>query len=251
MGMKIKVHLSKFSTCPATRLAFIVLLFLLLTISCNKSSGTHENKAFVTITHTAPGSSPIDVLYDGSSILGGSTLAYNQTTDNGGSPYLKATAGVRELQVKEGSQTVLQGNTAFQQGLYYSLFVYDTLKNDSLKMFILQDNLQIRTDSFTYVRFINFSPDSYLNVVLTSKRDTVATGFQQYAGNKLNPSYYSFRNLHIGSYAARAFRDTVYANSIPLDSLQVDSTKIYTIFLQGFADSAGRNGLMLKSIQHN
>ena len=118
-------------------------------------------------------------------------------------------------------------------------------------MFILQDNLQIRKDTFTYVRFINFSPGSYLNVVLTSKRDTVATGFQQYAGNKLNPSYYSFRNLHIGSYAARAFRDTVYANSIPLDSLQVDSTKIYTIFLQGFVDSSGTNGLMLKSIQHN
>ncbi|MDP4131009.1 MAG: DUF4397 domain-containing protein [Bacteroidota bacterium] len=230
---------------------FIVMCFILPGGSCNKSSGIHENKAFVTVTQTAPGSSPIDVLYDNASILGGSKLAFDQTTGTPGNPYVQATAGVRVLTVKEGTQTVLEGNTAFQQGLHYSLFVYDTLKNDSLRMFILQDNLQIRTDTFTYVRFINFAPGSYLNLLLTSKRDTVATGFLPYAGDKLNPSFYLFRRLHIGRYAARAFVDTLFSNSIPLDSLYIDSTKIYTVFFQGFPDSTGAYSLKLKSIRHN
>ncbi|HEY4155107.1 MAG TPA: DUF4397 domain-containing protein [Puia sp.] len=225
------------------------IIFSLLTASCNKSSGVKENKAFVTVTHVAPGFSALNILSDGDSILG--NLAYGQTSGVPENPYVEATAGVRKLQVTEGSETVLEGNTAFQQGLHYSIFAYDSLKNDSLKLFILQDNVQIRTDTFTYTRFINFSPGSNLNLVLTSKRDTVATGFQPFAGNKLSPSYYSFRILHIGRYAARAFRDTLFANSIPLDSLVVDSTKIYTIFLQGFADSTGGTGLMLKSIRHN
>jgi hypothetical protein len=226
-------------------------IWALLVISCSKSAGTRENKAFVTVTHTAPGSAPIDVFYDKVSILGGNPIAYDQTSGTPGSPYVEATAGVRQLQVTEGDKTVLSGNTAFQQGVHYSVFIYDTLTNDSLKMFILQDNLQSRVDTFTYVRFINFSPGTYFNLVLTSKRDTVATGFQEYAGNKLNPSFYAFRLLHIGNYAARVFQDTLFANSVPLDSIRIDSTKIYTLFLQGFPGSVGAEGLMLKSIRHN
>jgi hypothetical protein len=231
--------------------AFIVFPILFLAIACNKSSGTNENKAFVTVTNVAPGSSPVDVLYNKISILGRGVLPYDSTSGIPGKPYVQATAGVRQLQVTEGAMTVLQGNTAFQQGLYYSLFVYDTLKNDSLKLFILQDNLEIRTDTFTYVRFINFAPGSYLNLLLTNNIDTVASGFMDFAGNKLNPNDYFFQTLHIGSYGVRAFRDTLYANSVPLDSVEIDSTKIYTVFLEGFLDSPGTDKLMLKSIQHN
>ncbi len=232
---------------------FSVIAFLLLFLpaACNKSSKIHENKAFVSVTQTSPGSAPIDVISDGSSILGGTLLAYNQTTGTPGKPYIQATAGVSQLEVTEGMQTVLKGNTAFQQGLYYSLFVYDTLRNDSLKLFILQDNLQIRTDTFTYVRFINFAPGSFLNLMLTNNHDTVNSGFMPYAGNKLNPTDYFYQTMRIGSYGVRAFRDTLYANSVPLDSLQIDSTKIYTVFLQGFPDSTGADSLMVKSIQHN
>lgn len=232
-------------------LFLMLLCFTVLAGACNKSSRINENKAFVTVTQAAPGSSPIDVLYDNLSILGDSTLAYDHTSGSPGSPYVQATAGIRVLEVKEGTKTVLQGNTAFQQGLYYSLFVYDSLKTDSLKLFILQDNLQVRTDTFTYVRFINFAPGTYLNLLLTSKRDTMATGFIPYAGNKLNPSFYAFRQLHIGSYAARAFVDTLYSNSFPLDSVQIDSTKLYTVFFQGIMGSAGADSLKLKSLRHN
>ena len=228
---------------------FCTSCLFLLNISCNKSSGVNENKAYVTVTHLAPGFSSLDVLYGGASILGGGGLTYDQTSGDSLNPYILATAGVRALQITAGADTVLQGNTAFQRGLHYSLFFYDTLKNDSLKMFILQDELQPRTDTFSLVRFINFSPGPSLNLVLTSIRDTIATGFQVFAGAKLKPSYYKFNLLHIGSYAARAYRDDV--NFIPLDSLRVDSAKIYTIFLQGYADSSGEFGLKLKKIRHN
>ena len=242
---------SEHSAFYLERFGFRVFFLFFLFTACNKSSKVHENKAFVTITNTSPGSSPIDVISDGSSILGGTILSYNQTTGTPGKPYIQATAGVSQLAVTEGMETVLKGNTAFQQGLYYSLFVYDTLTNDSLKLFILQDNLQTRTDTFTYVRFINFSPGTFLNLLLTNDKDTVGTGFMPYAGNKLNPTDYYYQILRIGSYGVRAFRDTLYANSVPLDSLQIDSTKIYTVFLQGFPDSTGKDSLMLKSIQHN
>jgi len=230
--------------------AFCLSGILFLGSSCNKSSGVNENKAFVTISHVAPGFSALDVFYNGTSVLGGAGLNYDETSGTADNPYVTATAGVRLLQITQNSDTVLQGNTAFQQGLHYSIFVYDTLKNDPLKMFILQDNLP-RTDTITDIRFINFSPGPGLNVLLTSKRDTVATGFQTFAGNQLDPSFYAYRRLHTGRYAARAFRDSSLATSIPLDSVLVDSAKIYTIFLQGYADSSGEFGLKLKSIRQN
>jgi hypothetical protein len=235
----------------AFRMPALLLVLTLLLAACSKSSGVHENKAYVTVTHVAPGFGPLDILYDGNSILGGGPLSYGQTSGTPEDPYVEATAGVRQLQVTDGTETALEGNTAFQQDQHYSVFTYDTLEHDSLKLFILQDNLQPRTDTFTYVRFINFSPGSYLNLVLTNQQDTIVTGFQPFAGNRLSPSYYTFRTIHIGSYGTRAFPDTVYAHSVPLDSVRIDSTRIYTLFLRGYVDSAGSKALELGEIRHN
>jgi hypothetical protein len=224
---------------------------LLLNLSCNKSSGVNKNKAFVTICHVAPGFSGLDVFYNRTSILGDTGLDYNEISGTPDNPYVEATAGVRLLQIAQGGDTVLQGNTALQLGLHYSIFLYDTLRNDSLKMFILQDNLQPYRDTMTYVRFINFSPDSALNLVLASNRDTIQTGFREFAGNRLKTSFYTYKLMHIGLYEARAWRDTVAAHSIPLGNIQIDSLKNYSLFLQGYADSSGEYGLRLKSVRQN
>jgi hypothetical protein len=234
-----------------SRLAFYVFPIFLLNSSCNKSSGVNKNKAFVTVAHVAPGFSNLDVLYNGASILGDTGLDYNEISGTPENPYVEATAGVRLLQITGISDTILQGNTAFQQGLHYSVFLYDTLKNDSLKMFILQDNLQLYRDTITYVRFMNFSPGPALNVVLAGKYDTIATGFQEFAGNRLKTSFYTYKLMPIGLYEARAWRDTVAAHSISLGNIQIDSLKNYSLFLQGYADSSGEYGLKLKSIRQN
>jgi hypothetical protein len=230
---------------------FLVPGIILLNLSCNKSSGVNENKAYVAISHVAPGFSGLNVLYNGISILGDNGLAYGQTSQSGTGPYVEATAGVRMLQVTDNGGTVLQGNTAFLQGQHYSVFLYDTLKNDSLKMFILQDNLQAYRDTLTYVRFINFSPGPGLNLVLSNQRNTVVTGFREFAGNNLKASNYTYQLIPIGVYEASAWRDDTLAHSIPLGSVQIESLKNYTLFLQGYADSAGVYGLKLGSIQHN
>jgi hypothetical protein len=252
-GMKMKSFAGPASEAmPAGRdrlrrtAVFGFLALLVMAAACSKSAGVRENTAFVAITQTVPGISPLDILSDGTSVLGGSLLGYGQTTGTAGNPYVQATAGVRLMKIIAGTQTLNQGNTAFQQGYHYSLFVYDSLQNDSVKLFILQDNQAARTDTFTYVRFINFSPGTYLNLVLTNQQDTIVTGFLPYAGNKQNTNFYPYRTVHIGYYGVRAFVDTLYSNSFALDSFQIDFTKIYTGYLEGKGDS-----IRLKSIQYN
>src|SRR6185312_429694 len=115
----------------------------------------------------------------------------------------------------------------------------------------VSDCCRLPRDAMTYVRFINFSPDSALNLVLASNRDTIQTGFREFAGNRLKTSSYTYKLMHIGLYEARAWRDTVAAHSIPLGNIQIDSLKNYSLFLQGYADSSGEYGLRLKSVRQN
>src|SRR6185312_6236542 len=79
---------------------------LLLNLSCNKSSGVNKNKAFVTVSHVAPGFSALDVFYNGTSILGDTGLDYNEISGTPDNPYVEATAGVRLLQIAQGRDDV-------------------------------------------------------------------------------------------------------------------------------------------------
>ncbi|HVY76407.1 MAG TPA: DUF4397 domain-containing protein [Puia sp.] len=253
MKPRFLLYTISFSTLRQPKAKVLIpTLLAVFAFCCSKSSGVNENKANVTVAHVAPGFGPLDMLYGGSSILAGDSLSYGQSTGSPGNTYVEATAGVRNLEVQESGKPVLSGNTAFLQGGHYSVFAYDTLQNDSLKLLILQDNLQLYSDPLKdNVRFINFSPGSSLSLVMTNTTDTNVTVFQPFAGYQTDPSHYAFKPFTTGYYGVRVFRDSSFANSIPVDSVNLSTNTIYTLYLQGYLDSSGSKPLQLKVIQYN
>lgn len=250
-------------------------LLVFTVFACNKSSTINENKSYITVIHVAYGLGPVKVTVQGDSLSSGAVAfgqfsGYINGQNDSAAKYDTVTAGVGNLELINGSTVLAQGNSAFQQGAHYSMFVYDTINpvttNPSpARLFILQDNLTVRTDTFTYVRFMNFTPNSSLSFLLTDSInrkindtatipvvDTIRTPYLLYAGYNLNPGFYTFMRVRLGHYKLQVTPNYLDSTAyIPLDSLRIDSLKIYNVYLQGYINDTGVNKFQVKSIQLN
>ncbi|HSZ33320.1 MAG TPA: hypothetical protein VK772_08410 [Puia sp.] len=259
---------------------FGLQLLALSLFSCNKSTTNYGDKSFVGLTHVAYGVGPIGMTIDGTSLFS-NPLSFGNTSGIDGNPYDTTISRVSQMNIFLAQDTSMNihGNTAFQQGNHYSIFFFDTLDSRSLSLIIFQDNPPIIYDTFTTIRFMNFSPgtsyglkfiytkDYFINdTFLISVRDTINTPLSPFVGYNPNPSIYTFNQfVHIGVNQVFAYTDSVNprvdlinpsldsANFIKLDSLQFDSLKNYNIYLQGFRDSASssQNKFQIKSVRLN
>jgi hypothetical protein len=245
--------------------AFSFQLLALSLFSCNKSASVNANKSFVGLTHVAYGVGPVSVTINGL-LLYSSPLAFGLTTGVPGNPYDTTVSRISELNIflAQDTSMSIHGNAAFQQGSHYSIFFFDTLDPRSVTLIILQDNPPVRTDTFTYIRYMNFSPDSSWGIKLINTRndipyfaDTINIGPSLFVGNNINPSAYYFSQVRIGNYNVFAYRDSINpapdsSNFIHLGPLQIDSTINYNVYLQGFFTlDSGVNKFQLKSVPLN
>jgi hypothetical protein len=252
---------------------FKALSFQLLAISlfsCAKTSNSNANKSYVALTHVAYGVGPLNLFLDGDSLLP-APVSFSNTSGTPGYPYDTTTSRVDFMQLIQGSNTLLGGNSAFQQGTHYSIFAYDTLDERTISLIILQDNPSFRTDTIVNIRFLNFSPGSQIGIKLIYKhdttirdtinimvRDTVIIPLSLFVGYNPNPALYTFNyNAHVGINQVFAYIDSAGprsdgSNIKKLDSLQFDISKSYNIYLQGYFDStSAQNKLQIKSVQLN
>lgn len=253
--------------------SFFQLLALSL-FSCNKSANENVNKSFIGLTHVAYGVGPISMTINGTQLFS-SPLAFGLTTGIDGNPYDTTVSRISEMNVflAQDSSINLKGNAAFQQGSHYSAFFFDTLDSRSVGLIIFQDNPPARYDTFTMIRYINFSPGTSIGIKLIyinnykindsisiAVRDTINIGPSPFVGYNPNPGLpaYTFnQRVHIGMNQVFAFIDSAKptsdsSNFIRLDSLQFDSTKNYNIYLQGFLpDTTAQNKLQVKSVRIN
>jgi hypothetical protein len=168
------------------------------------------------------------------------------------------------MELVQGNQVILQGNSAFQRGSYYSVFVYDTLNRDTaaVGMIILQNNPPIvpAPDTLCPLRFLNFSPgspkglmliyvhdttiyythDTTTDTVYIATRDTVRTGISYFVGQYPVPSAYAFNTwVHTGLNQVFAFADSLNptsdsSNYRNLGTMMFTSPKSYNIYLQNY-----------------
>ncbi len=251
----------------------ILLFFAINLFSCKKTANINANKAYVNVTHTAYNTGPLTLNFDGVPLFTG-LLAFGETTGNSTSPYDTTTAGVHDLQVLLNDTVIISGNTALQQGAYYSMFVYDTLNTRTISVILFQNSHGAGTDTTSYIRFLNFTPGSRIGIkvvyprdttgkIKASYRDTVNIGPSNFVGYNPNPTIYGFSGVHIGKndiYAfvdsARPYRDPVdpskdSSNFIRMGSLQFDSTRNYNVYLQGFPLTTGPDSFQVKSVLIN
>jgi hypothetical protein len=255
--------LNKFNPISHFRLfkTFFLQLLALSLFSCNKTANSNGNKTYIGVTHVAYGVGPINITLNGDSLLP-FPLPFDSTSGIPGNPYDTATAGILDLVVYAGGNRLLGGNAAFQQGTRYSLFVFDTLNQSlnpsSIGVIVFQD---FQGDNIgTYYRYLNFTPGYTLGLLLTNLIDTFTIGPVGFVGYNPLPTAYNFSalNYRSGNYGVRAFYDSANYNAdssniqLLTDSLLLDSTKVYNIFLQGFFhDTTGPYKLNLRSVRLN
>ena len=265
--------LNKFSILFLSRKvrAFSIQLLAISLFSCNKTANINANKAFVGLTHVAYGVGPLMLNLNGTPLFS-IPDSFGRTSGMPGNPYDTTTSRITDMQIIQGSEILLQGNSAFQQNGRYSIFVYDSLDQHSFSLIIFQDNASIRTDTITNIRFLNFSPGPVawgIKLINTRKdlpvlADTIPIGPSLFVGYDINPSDYRFVQVRIGKYDVFAFRDSSNprkdsvnpgldsSNFFHLGPLEIDSTVNYNIYLQGFyGDSTLANKFQMKSIPLN
>ena len=226
--------------------------FLALSLfSCNKTAEINANKSFVGMTHVAYGVGPLNLFLDSSSLFP-TPIDFGQTSGVPGYPYDTVVSRINYMQVKQDAEILLFGNAAFQQGSYYSIFVFDTLGKNSMNLIILQNSQPVRTDTFTYIRYMNYSPGTSLGLFLTNAKDTLRQfSPRPFVGDNPNPQSYVFTQVHIGKYGAIAYSSDSTAWIV--DSITINKSTNYNVYLQGFAfdTTSGINKLQLKSVPLN
>lgn len=239
---------STYSVLKSISLQFLALCLF----SCSKTANSNGNKAYIGVTHVAYATGPVNITLDGDSLLP-SPLSFGNTSGMAGNPYDTATSRISEMQLVQGTNVLLQGNSTFQQGSYYTVFVYDTLDIRSVGLLILQNSPSIRLDTTANFRFLNFSPGSAIGIMLVyshdttiddtvniAVRETVVVGPSVFVGYNPSPAAYPFSYYaHTGLNQVFAFIDSTNprpdsSNIRSLGTLQFESTKGYNLYLQNY-----------------
>ncbi len=265
----------------------LLLFFLVATaaLECNKTGGLNSNVAYVSVFHTAQGRGPLEVFQqNGTDYVPIQDSAISYGTASGGraintteyiynSGYDTVQVGVNGMQVREGAtgRVVSTGNTTFNNGRFYSVFLYDdSVAKSPLPIIILPDNIVTSIDTFSFLRWMNFCPNTYYNIRITSVRpdaditgeirDSIASGFLQYVGNNEKISTYAFRRVHSGRYKVTAYKgitrsfdrlhDSLINPVTITDSLFLIRDSSYTAILQGFENGTGSSHIRMRVIQH-
>jgi hypothetical protein len=236
--------------------SFGLQLLALSLFSCSKTANSTENKAYIAVTHVAYGLGPVNITLDNDSLLP-MPLSFGNTSGLPAYPYDTAVSRISNMQLVQGSKILMNGNSAFQQGSYYSIFVFDSLylNTISLGMLILQNNPPIGSDTVCNFRFLNFSPGLKIGIMLIyihdttfhdtvhiAVRDTVVVSPSSFVGNNPSPAAYPFTNsartaAHTGMNQVIAYIDSVKPNIDSsnwrrLGTLQFESPKSYNLYLQ-------------------
>jgi hypothetical protein len=249
---------SHLSLSGALKTFSLQLLALSLFFSCSKTANSTENKAYIGVTHVAYGLGPINITLDGDSLLP-APLPFGATSGLPSYPYDTAVSRVSNMQLIQGNQIIIQGNSAFQQGSHYSIFVFDSLSVNTISvgMLILQNNPPGGNDTTCNFRFMNFSPGSNIGIMLIyvhdttfhdtitiATRDTVVVALGSFVGDNPSPAAYPFTNApytaaHAGLNQVIAYVDSARPNIDSsnwrrLGTLMFNTPKSYNLYLQNY-----------------
>jgi len=238
----------KYDSSKGIKFFFTLIAVFFLCVDCNKNIDALANKAYLSVTNISPNAPSLDILFDGNKLNTAGQLPYDSTTGAPGNPYLIAVAGIHNFQLTSGSQPFVNGSIALLQLHHYSLFIYDSINNNTLKTLIVEDVLNNPSDTLSFVRVLNFS-DTSLSISMTNATDTVRPVFARNITTSTNPTSFGYSHIKQGSYHINAAVD---ANTVlDLDSLSVSGGKIYTVFIKGPARSTSSNLLSKGIILHN
>ncbi|MBD3750486.1 MAG: DUF4397 domain-containing protein [Sphingobacteriales bacterium] len=218
-------------------LALIIFGSIYILVSCKMNTPILSfGESHIRLINASPDNNAID-FYINDTLKNSSPLAFGQNTN-----YATISGGVNHFQVKANGNLVNHSDLTFQldTNKYFTVFVAGNISKDSMSYVSLQDDLKVLSDTTAKVRFVNLVSNSpYLDVVVsTNPQDSIPS----FSGINFG-SGADYKEFKSGNYTIK-FRQT--GKNIDLASpitLQLDATKIYTLWAKGFVNGIGAQAL--------
>lgn len=168
-------------------------------------------------------------------------------------PYIMLQPG-KDLPVKLtiGNNLVAESKFTFENAGNYSLFIYDTLKNDKVKFIVLKDILSSPGRTKTNIRFLHLSPNTTpVDIDIFRGNDSLrVVKATAYIGNNPDAAALApFKTVVAGAYRVKVKTQvgTRIVTLLDIPSLQLDGQKTVTLFLKGLTNGTANaaTGLQL------
>ena len=232
---------------------WLLLCSCFFLISCLKNKDTTANgpKARITVGNYVVNSAAFNILYDAGALTT-APLAYGKSFDSG---YIPVGAGIHNLTITSGTDVIASNSISVQTGISYSLFLYDTLKNKTVKAWLVED-IMVAVDTVAKARFLQFIPLP-ANDSLTFRLTNNLRGYEiidAFVGNKSAPGNGSdfFANLQPGTYQVQLLRKNLPVPVIyTLPSYTVERGRLYTFIAKGTVNGTGEYAIGLNVVKNN
>ncbi|MBC7417459.1 MAG: DUF4397 domain-containing protein [Pedobacter sp.] len=203
---------------------FFALFALSVTLAaCGKTDPSRPIEAAgIGFIHASPGTGALDFAVDNQKLN-----RFTYTQDFG---YYSAYPGTRLIGVakKDSTKYLTKSDVTLNPGVFYSIFVVDTLK--FTKLLVLEDDLKAPAADKAKIRFVNLSPGSTALDLTISGADTALVknkAFKEYSSfAPITPNAaYNFEVKQTGTTAVKA----------TLPAVKIEAGKIYTIWAKGLS----------------
>ena len=227
-----------------------VLVFLFMS-SCLKNSDETARgpKSDIVVSNFVVTGNALDAWWDNDK-LNANPLEFGSATGSPGSLYTAVGSGLHSIRLSSGNISVYNKNFSFEAGVKYSLFTYDSLQNEAVKVLLLKDDTAT-IDTLARMRFLQFipGPDTLSLVLVNTNTGFRVTG--SYIESKtLTGSENEFSLLlPPADYSMILQRKNVTIAELP--SFDARARKIYTIVSKGIVNGTGTYQQGIEVIQHN
>jgi len=250
-----------------------VLLFLL---SCSKDQKTNQQfivatYSQVSVTNAAVGIGSLNFYVDNQQIQLSDSLSFGTTSFfnllnnanpsgplSGITPYVSITYGYRVLGFSASSVNNILASFKdyFEPGVYYSVFVADTLEYGQLQCVVLRDNLVQLDSGKAQIRFVNLSPDAP-SMDLWAFPDAQSSAGYKLFSNRPFPVYdynavlgsQNFTTINSGPYYFAATQSGTF-NRLLQGGLIIPNKSVVTIYSKGLLAGKGDQALDVGVIEY-
>jgi len=215
--------------------------------SCKKDDddGPVEPSNYM-VVHAATGAPSVELYLDdakasASAIAFGTNSAYATTPPK---QYNVKLAGVNTINAL--AETSINMNA----GRSYSIYAYDTLLSNKLKVFTLEDDLSAPAAGKAKVRFLHLSPNTTVNKIAVdlAANNTVIFPNRTYADVTTDASKAAFVSVDAGSYVVTVRLAGTNVSVLSVPGVVVEAGKVYTIVAKGILGRGGSNELSAQLI---
>ncbi|MBL7999860.1 MAG: DUF4397 domain-containing protein [Candidatus Kapabacteria bacterium] len=230
-------------------LGMLTLAVPFFTMSCSDDTTTPSPaaQANVMVVHASPNAPSVILTIDGKDINTAAT-AYPYLANTS---YLKVDAGSRNIQVLVASNRGVAINApgvALAANKNYTIFAVDSVSK--ITPLVVEDDLTTPAAGKAHVRFLHLSPNApAVDIVVAN---TTTKLFSNRSFNKTaTADDAAFKPVDAGTYNLSVRLASNGQEVLPLNGINLQAGKIYTVYAHGFAGGTGDAALNAKIITNN